>query len=127
MAGVRLEPRRVRAAQVQDKPHSSAIRGEQLDAQQVRSFLAARPGLETAGFPERGRRAEGPANWHLTPRSAVPDEARSGACGVIAGAWRADRHGRMLGDSGASGNAGSAGQGATLRPIGVARHVILLS
>ncbi|WP_308424308.1 DUF4172 domain-containing protein [Deinococcus aerolatus] len=48
-------------ALVPDMPQSSASEGEQLDAQQVRSFLAARPGLEPAGFPERGLRAEGPA------------------------------------------------------------------
>jgi Fic family protein len=98
---------------------SSEIEGEKLDAAQVRSSLARRLGLETAGMVRAGRDVEGVVDmmidatqnygkpmsrerlfaWHA---SLFPT-GRSGMRKIIVGAWRSDRHGPMQVVSGAAG------------------------
>ena len=90
---------------------SSEIEGEQLDAAQVRSSIARRLGIETAGTVAAERDVEGVVEMMLdaTQNYAKPlsDErlfawhaalfptGRSGMRKIIVGAWRNDAHGPM--------------------------------
>ena len=90
---------------------SSEIEGEQLDAAQVRSSIARRLGIETAGTVAAERDVEGVVEMMLdaTQNYAQPlsDErlfawhaalfptGRSGMRKIIVGAWRNDAHGPM--------------------------------
>jgi Fic family protein len=95
---------------------SSEIEGERLDAAQVRSSIARRLGIETAGMVVAGRDVEGVVEmmldatqnyaeplseerlfaWH----SALFPTGRSGMRRIIVGAWREDGQGPMQGISG---------------------------
>src|SRR5665213_905847 len=90
---------------------SSEIEGEHLPADQVRSSIARRLGIETAGPSPAEREVEGVVEmmldatqnfsqaltqdrlfaWH----SALFPTARSGMRKIIVGAWRKDAHGPM--------------------------------
>jgi Fic family protein len=90
---------------------SSEIEGEHLPADQVRSSIARRLGMETAGTVAAERQVEGVVEmmldatqnfskplteerlfaWH----SALFPTARSGMRKIIVGAWRDDAHGPM--------------------------------
>lgn len=94
-----------------DALKSSDIEGETLDAAQVRSSLARRLGVETAGMVSSGRDVEGVAEMTLdatqnyaTPLSkerlvawhaALFPTGRVGMRRTIVGAWRDDAHGPM--------------------------------
>ena len=98
---------------------SSEIEGEKLDAGQVRSSLARRLGLETAGAGTPGRYVEGVVemmldatgnfaeplteerlfSWH----AALFPTGRSGMRKIIVGAWRDDAAGPMQVISGPAG------------------------
>lgn len=95
----------------QDIVKSSAIEGEHLDADQVRSSIARRLGLDVAGLPAPAREVEGIVevmldatqyfdqplsaerlcNWH----AALFPTGRSGMLRITVGAWRKDEHGPM--------------------------------
>ena len=90
---------------------SSAIEGEQLDTDEVRSSIARRLGLDAAGLPKPGREVEGIVElmldatrncehpltddrlcgWH----AALFPTGRSGMQRITVGAWRRDEHGPM--------------------------------
>jgi Fic family protein len=90
---------------------SSAIEGEQLDTDEVRSSIARRLGLSVAGLPGPGREVEGIVEmmldatqkfgqpltaerlcgWH----AALFPTGRSGMHRITVGAWRRDEHGPM--------------------------------
>ena len=90
---------------------SSEIEGEKLDAAQVRSSIARRLGIETAGMVAAERDVEGVVEMMLdaTQNYAEPlseerlfawhaalfPTARSGMRKIIVGAWRDDGHGPM--------------------------------
>jgi Fic family protein len=90
---------------------SSEIEGEKLDTAQVRSSIARRLGIETAGTVAAERDVEGVVDMMLdaTQHYATPltDErlcawqaalfptGRSGMRKIIVGAWRTDAHGPM--------------------------------
>jgi Fic family protein len=90
---------------------SSEIEGDKLDAAQVRSSIARRLGIETAGTVAAERDVEGVVEMMLdaTQHYATPltDErlcawqaalfptGRSGMRKIIVGAWRTDAHGPM--------------------------------
>jgi Fic family protein len=90
---------------------SSEIEGEKLDAAQVRSSIARRLGIETAGTVVAERDVEGVVEMMLdatqnysTPLSderlfswhaALFPTGRSGMRKIIVGAWRDDAHGPM--------------------------------
>lgn len=98
---------------------SSAIEGERLDPQEVRSSIARRLGLDTAGHRNGGRDVEGIVeimldatqnfadlltserlfDWH----AALFPTARSGMRPITAGAWRPKEAGPMQVVSGALG------------------------
>jgi Fic family protein len=94
-----------------DVVKSSEIEGETLDAEQVRSSIARRLGLETAGTVAADRDVEGVVEMMLdaTQNFAAPltDErlfgwhaalfpvGRSGMRRIIVGGWRDDAHGPM--------------------------------
>jgi Fic family protein len=96
---------------VQDVTKSSEIEGEKLDAEQVRSSIARRLGMEYAGLPVPARDVEGVVEMMLdaTQRYAEPLDAerifgwhaalfptgRSGLFKIVVGAWRDDRAGPM--------------------------------
>jgi Fic family protein len=113
MASVGFEVRKEAMLQVlvQDVTKSSEMEGERLDAQQVRSSIARRLGLEYAGLPVPTRDVEGVVemmldatqhfekpldeerifNWH----AALFPTGRSGIHKILVGAWRDDRDGPM--------------------------------
>lgn len=90
---------------------SSAIEGENLDTEEVRSSIARRLGLDVAGLPTPGRVVEGVVemtldatrnfarpltaerlyDWH----AALFPTGRSGMQRIIVGAWRDDKEGPM--------------------------------
>jgi Fic family protein len=90
---------------------SSAIEGEHLDANEVRSSIARRLGLDTAGLPKPGREVDGIVEmlldatlnfenelteerlwgWH----AALFPTGWSGLHRITVGAWRTDAHGPM--------------------------------
>ncbi len=90
---------------------SSAIEGETLNTQEVRSSISRRLGLETAGLPKPGRDVEGVVemmldatrdcdkpltgerlhSWH----AALFPTGRSGMHPITVGAWRTDKTGPM--------------------------------
>jgi len=94
-----------------DVVKSSAIEGENLDADEVRSSLARRLGLDAAGLPKPGREVEGIVemmldatrnfdkpltaerllDWH----AALFPTGRSGMFKITVGAWRDDKGGAM--------------------------------
>ena len=90
---------------------SSEIEGEKLDAAQVRSSIARRLGIETAGMVAAERDVEGVVEMMLdaTQNYAEPlseerlfawhaalfPTGRSGMRKIIVGAWRDDGHGPM--------------------------------
>lgn len=99
---------------------SSAIEGETLDPNEVRSSIARRLGLDAAGLPKAGRDVEGIVaimldatrnasapltaerlfGWH----AALFPTGRSGLVRITAGQWRTDASGPMLVVSGPAGN-----------------------
>lgn len=99
---------------------SSEIEGETLDAAQVRSSIARRLGIDTAGTVAAERDVEGVVEMMLdatqhyaTPLSnerlfawqaALFPTGRSGMRKIIVGAWRNDAHGPMQVVSGPVGN-----------------------
>ncbi len=94
-----------------DVVKSSAIEGEALNAEEVRSSIARRLGLDAAGLPEAGRDVEGVVemmldatqnfegpltrerlfDWH----AALFPTGRSGMRRITAGAWRTAEAGAM--------------------------------
>ncbi|HEU4364330.1 MAG TPA: Fic family protein [Candidatus Krumholzibacteria bacterium] len=94
-----------------DVVKSSAIEGQQLDADEVRSSIARRLGLDAGGLPGPGREVEGIVQmmldatrnfaqplteerlcgWH----AALFPTGRSGTRRITVGAWRKDEHGPM--------------------------------
>jgi len=94
-----------------DVVKSSAIEGEKLDPEQVRSSIARRLGLSIAGLPKAGREVEGVVEmmldatrnfkkplttqrlfgWHA---SLFPT-GRSGVSRITVGAWRTSKSGPM--------------------------------
>ncbi len=96
---------------VQDVTQSSEIEGERLDAQQVRSSIETRLGLDAAGLPSADRHVEGVVDMILdaTQRFEAPLTAErlfgwhaalfptgySGLYRIRVGAWRDDHQGRM--------------------------------
>jgi Fic family protein len=90
---------------------SSAIEGERLDPREVRSSIARKLGLDTAGLPEPGREVEGVVammldathnfdhaltaerlfGWH----AALFPTGRSGMFKITVGAWRTGEAGPM--------------------------------
>ena len=98
---------------------SSAIEGEHLNRAEVRSSIARRLGLDTAGLPVPGRDVEGVVEmtldatenfdrpltaerlfgWH----AALFPTGRSGMVRITAGAWRTDEAGPMQVVSGLAG------------------------
>jgi len=90
---------------------SSAIEGEDLDSDEVRSSIARRLGLDVAGLPTPGREVEGIVEmmldatrnfeepltaerlcgWH----AALFPTGRSGMCRITVGAWRDGESGPM--------------------------------
>lgn len=90
---------------------SSAIEGEQLNPEEVRSSIARKLGLDAGGLPEPGRNVEGIVEvmldatrqydkpltderlfgWH----AALFPTGRSGMHKITVGAWRNDQHGPM--------------------------------
>ena len=90
---------------------SSAIEGERLDTDEVRSSIALRLGLDVAGLPKPGREVEGMVEmmldatqnfeqpltaerlygWH----AALFPTGRSGMHRITVGAWRTGEHGSM--------------------------------
>ncbi|CAM4135738.1 Fic family protein [Deinococcus marmoris] len=115
--GFATQQETVLEALVQDVTQSSEIEGKHLDAQQVRSSIATRLGLDTAGLPVPDRHVEGVVDMILdaTQRFEAPLTAdrlfgwhaalfptgRSGLHRIIVGAWRDDRQGPMMVLSGA--------------------------
>ena len=103
-----------------DVVKSSEIEGEKLDAEQVRSSIARRLGLDRAGLVAAGREVEGVVEmtldatqnfaqglsaerlfgWH----AALFPTGRSGMRRIIVGAWRDDASGPMQVVSGSIGN-----------------------
>jgi len=99
------------AALTDDVVKSSAIEGENLDPEEVRSSIARKLGLEVAGLPEPGRRVEGVVEmmldatrdfdqpltaerlfgWH----AALFPTGRSGVRRITVGAWRTGEAGPM--------------------------------
>lgn len=98
---------------------SSAIEGETLNAEEVRSSIARKLGLDVAGLPEPGRGVDGAVEmmldatrnfdrpltaerlfgWH----AALFPTGRSGMSPITVGAWRTDETGPMQVVSGPSG------------------------
>ena len=94
-----------------DVVKSSAIEGEKLDADEVRSSIAQRLGLDAAGLPKAGRDVEGIVEMMLdaTQRFDAPLTAsrlfdwhaalfptgRSGMVRITVGAWRTKESGPM--------------------------------
>lgn len=94
-----------------DVVKSSAIEGEQLDSDEVRSSIARRMGLDVAGLPEAGREVEGVVemmldatesfasaltrerlfDWH----AALFPSGRKGRRMMVVGGWRTSATGRM--------------------------------
>ena len=90
---------------------SSAIEGEQLNTDEVRSSIARRLGLDVAGLPKPGREVEGIVEMTLDAtrnfEKTMTDErlcgwhaalfptGRSGMQRINVGAWRTDEHGPM--------------------------------
>lgn len=90
---------------------TSAIEGEVLDPAQVRSSLARRLGMDTAGLPVVDRHVDGVVEMHLDAtdnsgskldaerlfawHSALFPSGRSGMLKVITGQWRDDSTGPM--------------------------------
>jgi Fic family protein len=107
-------------ALTQDVVKSSAIEGEILSRDEVRSSLARRLGLNVAGLPEPSREVEGIVEMMLdaTGRCLEPLSAerlygwhaalfptgRSGMYPITVGAWRTDKRGPMEVVSGPIGN-----------------------
>ena len=99
------------AVAVEDALKSSAIEGERLVGDEVRSSVARRLGIEVAGLPEPSRQADGVVEMLLdaTRRHDVPLTAerlfewhaalfptpRSGTRLVTVGGWRTDSTGAM--------------------------------
>ena len=99
------------AVAVEDVLKSSAIEGERLVGDEVRSSVARRLGIEVAGLPEPSRQADGVVEMLLdaTRRHDVPLTAerlfewhsalfpmgRSGMGAVTVGGWRTDATGAM--------------------------------
>lgn len=94
-----------------DVVKSSAIEGEVLNPQEVRSSIARRLGIDAAGLPRAGREVEGVVEMMLdaTRRFAAPlsrerlfgwhaalfPTGRSGIFSIPVGAWRTDESGPM--------------------------------
>lgn len=98
---------------------SSAIEGEELDPQEVRSSIARRLGLDVAGLPKAGRHVEGIVEmmldstrnfempltaerlfgWH----AALFPTGRSGMLRIAVGTWRTEASGPMQVVSGPAG------------------------
>jgi Fic family protein len=109
--GFRLRAEAVLATLTEDVVTSSAIEGEALDSDQVRSSIARRLGMEVGALAPADRDVEGVVEMMLdaTQRYAEPLTAarlfgwhaalfpsgRSGMRKIVVGAWRDDRTGPM--------------------------------
>jgi len=96
---------------ISDVIKSSAIEGQELDADEVRSSIARRLGIDTAGLPKAGRDVEGIVEMMLdaTQRFETPltkdrlfgwhaslfPTGRSGMSRIAVGAWRPKEAGAM--------------------------------
>jgi Fic family protein len=98
-------------ALTEDVVRSSAIEGETLDPNEVRSSIARRLGMDIAGLVPSGRQVDGVVemlldaterhdqpltrerlfDWH----AALFPTGRSGMTHIVVGAWRTDSHGPM--------------------------------
>lgn len=117
--GFEQQQQRLVSTLVQEVTRSGQIEGESLDPLQVRSSLARRLGLDTAGLPEPARTVEGMVDLMLdaTQQAEQPvTEARlfgwqaslfpvgySGIHQIAVGKWRTGEHGPMQVVSGAMG------------------------
>lgn len=117
--GFSLRQQTMLSVLVQDVVKSSEIEGENLDAEQVRSSIARRLGMDYAGLPTPARAVDGVVEMMLdaTQRHDAPldDErifgwhsalfptGRSGMFKIVVGAWRNDRTGPMQVVSGSPG------------------------
>ncbi len=109
--GFKLRTEASLAALTHEIVHSSAIEGEHLASDEVRSSIASKLGLEVAGLPKAGRKVEGIvelmldatqnfeqpllperlAGWH----AALFPTGRSGMHCITVGAWRTGESGPM--------------------------------
>lgn len=117
--GFELQEEAGLAALTDEVVGTSAIEGERLNPDEVRSSLARRLGLETAGLPSPGRDVEGVVQMLLDAtrefESALTDErlfgwhaalfptGRSGMVRIPVGVWRTDEDGPMQVVSGPAG------------------------
>ncbi|MEZ5064883.1 MAG: Fic family protein [bacterium] len=99
------------ATMTEEVVKSSAIEGEHLDREEVRSSIARKLGLDVAGLPTPGREVEGVVEMvldatrrfdePLTPdrifawHAALFPTGRSGMRPITVGAWRTDEDGPM--------------------------------
>ena len=117
--GFQLREEATLATLTQDVIKTSEIEGQKLDAQQVRSSIARRMGIEIAALPQVDRNVEGIVEvmldatrhyqrlldqdrlfgWH----AALFPTGRSGMQKIIVGGWRTDASGPMQVVSGAYG------------------------
>lgn len=117
--GFHLREEATLATLTQDVIKTSEIEGQKLDAQQVRSSIATRMGIEMAALPQVDRNVEGIVEvmldatrryqmlldqdrlfgWH----AALFPTGRSGMQKITAGGWRTDASGPMQVISGAYG------------------------
>jgi Fic family protein len=117
--GFELRSEATLAALTSEVVKTSAIEGEKLNPDEVRSSLARRLGLDAAGLPKAGRNVEGVVEmmidattnfearlsserlfaWH----SALFPTGRSGMTPITVGAWRTKESGPMEVVSGAMG------------------------
>jgi Fic family protein len=109
--GFELRQRAVVLTLIEDVTRSSRIEGEHLDAEQVRSSVVRRLGLDAAGLPHASRDVDGVVEMMLdaTQKADEPvDEnrlyawhaalfptGRSGMTPLDVGTWRSDRDGPM--------------------------------
>jgi len=109
--GVKERQAEVLRTRVSDVTGSSAIEGENLDQLLVRSSIARRLGLDTAGLPESSRYIDGVVEMSLDAtqnfsapltherlsgwQAALFPTGRSGTGQIITGAYRDDKQGPM--------------------------------
>ncbi|WP_213769945.1 Fic family protein [Bradyrhizobium sp. dw_78] len=117
--GFALREEAVLQTLTQDVLKSSEIEGDVLDKEEVRSSIARRLGMESAGLPPADRHVEGVVEMMLDATQRFNDPlteerllswhaslfptGRSGMRRIIVGAWRDDRSGPMQVVSGAEG------------------------
>jgi len=109
--GFQLRQEAVLQTLTNDVLKTSEIEGEKLDAEQVRSSIARRLGMDIAGMQPAGRNVEGVVEMMLDATRNFAEEltderlfgwhaslfptGRSGMAKIMVGAWRDDRSGPM--------------------------------